>query len=186
MTELIESQPSRAPSIWTAEGYQTIKLLAGAFARSALVPPQYQGADNVPNCIVALNMAKRLDADPLMVMQNLYIVHGRPAWSAQFLIAAFNSCGRFTAIHYEFSGEGDEYGCCAITTERATGECIRGERVSIAMAKAEGWFDKKGSKWQTMPGQMLRYRAATFLVRAVAPELTMGISTVDETITEVA
>ena len=37
--------------------------------------------------LIAQNMARRMGADLLMVMQNLYVVHGRPGWSAQFLIA---------------------------------------------------------------------------------------------------
>jgi hypothetical protein len=48
------------------------------------------------------------------------------------------------------------------------------------MAKAEGWYAKNGSKWQTMPEQMLRYRAASFFVRAYAPELSLGLATREE------
>ena len=66
---------------------------------SSLVPKQYQG--NVADIVVAMNMATRMNADPLMVMQSLHIIHGKPGWSAQFLIASFNSCGRFSAIHYD-------------------------------------------------------------------------------------
>jgi len=129
-----------------------------------------------------LNMAQRLGADPLMVMQNLYLVHGRPGWSAQFLIAAFNQCGRFTSITYTFVGtRGQEsWGCYASSTERATGQQLLGETITMEMARKEGWLGKAGSKWTTMPGQMLRYRAATFLVRATAPEIAMGLSTADE------
>ena len=48
------------------------------------------------------------------------------------------------------------------------------------MAKAEGWLQKQGSKWQTMPDLMLRYRAAAFFARQYAPELTMGMHTAEE------
>jgi hypothetical protein len=125
-------------------------------------------------------MAERMGADILMVMQNLYIVHGRPGWSAQFLIACFNSCGRFTAIKYAFGGEGDDYGCIAYATELSSGERIEGVRVTIGMAKAEGWSTKNGSKWKTMPDLMLRYRSATFLIRCTAPEIGLGLQTAEE------
>jgi hypothetical protein len=151
---------------------------AKVYSESSLVPQQYQ--KNVGNVLIAQNMASRMGADPLMVMQNLYIVHGKPGWSAQFLIACFNSCGRFSSIKYRFSGEGDDYGCVAYAKELATGEEVSGVRVTIGMAKAEGWSTKAGSKWKTMPELMLRYRAATFLVRCTAPEIGLGLMTSEE------
>ena len=45
---------------------------------------------------------------------------------------------------------------------------------SIAMAKAEGWYAKNGSKWKTMEDLMLRYRSAAFFARTVAPEVALG------------
>jgi hypothetical protein len=149
-------------------------------AASSLVPKEYQG--NLPNCVIALNMAVRMGADPLMVMQNLYIVHGKPGWSAQFLIATFNQNGRFTALRYETVGTPgtDDRGCRAWAIEKKTGERLTGSLVTIDLAKREGWFARSGSKWQTMPEQMLMYRAATFFIRAYAPELAMGLHTVEE------
>ena len=163
-----------------AAGFALAQRVATAFAKSSLVPTQYQ--NNLPNCLVALNMAKRMGADPLMVMQNLYIVHGRPAWSAQFLISTFNACGRFASIRYEWKGEkgSDAWGCRAYTVEIDTGERIEGPWVTFAMVKDEGWLGKKGSKWQTMPELMFHYRSAAFLVRTVAPELAMGLHTAEE------
>jgi hypothetical protein len=136
----------------------------------------------VPNCIIALELAQRIGASPLMVAQNLYIVHGRPSWSSQFLIAAVNQCGRFTALQYEWSGKpnDDSWTCRAWAKDKATGDRVQGPSVSIAMAKKEGWFQKSGSKWQTIPELMLMYRAATFFARTNAPELTMGLSTAEE------
>ena len=167
-------------TLTTDSGFELAQRAGKLLAASTLVPQAYQG--NLPNCVVALNMAQRLDADPLLVMQNLYIVHGRPAWSSQFLIATLNQSGRFTALRYEFVGEkgADSYGCYAWAVERDTGERIEGPVVTIEMAKAEGWYSKNGSKWKTMPDLMLRYRSATFFVRTYAPEISMGLPTADE------
>lgn len=153
---------------------------ANILAKSTLVPKEFQG--NVPNCIIALNMANRMDADPLMVMQNLYIVYGRPGWSSQFLISTFNTSGRFTALRYEWVGthDKDDYGCRAWALEKETGEKLLGSTVTIAIAKKEGWYSKNGSKWPSMPEQMLMYRAASWFIRAYAPELAMGMHTEDE------
>jgi hypothetical protein len=127
-------------------------------------------------------MAQRIGASPLMVMQNLYIVHGRPGWSAKFLIASFNQCGRFSALRFEWQDERgkDTWGCRAWATEKETGQRIQGPLITIGLAKAEKWYDKSGSKWQTIPELMLQYRAAAWLVNTHAPEISMGLNTADE------
>jgi hypothetical protein len=158
--------------------FELMQRKAKIYSESSLVPDAYK--KSIGNVLIATNMAERMGADILMVMQNLYIVHGRPGWSAQFLIACFNSCGRFTAIKYAFGGEGDDYGCIAYATELSSGERIEGVRVTIGMAKAEGWSTKNGSKWKTMPDLMLRYRSATFLIRCTAPEIGLGLQTAEE------
>lgn len=162
------------------QGFELLQRVAKAFATSNLVPQQYQG--NVANCMIALNLASRLKADELMVMQNLYVVHGRPGWSAKFLIATFNHCGRFSAVKYEWIGKqgSDEWGCRAWAIEHATGEKIVGPDITIKMAKSEGWYEKKGSKWQTIPQLMLMYRSAAWMINTAAPEISMGLPTAEE------
>ena len=164
----------------TVQGFEALQRIAKLFAASAIVPTVYQG--NLPNTVIAVDMAMRMGANPLMVMQNLYVVHGRPAWSAQFLIATFNKSGKFSALRYEFSGkEGkDDWACTAVAVELGTGQTLYGPKISIDLAKKEGWYAKNGSKWQTMPELMLRYRAAAWFVRTYAPEIAMGLQTVEE------
>lgn len=172
--------PSTTMGFGNASSFELMQRAAKLLASSTLVPKEYQG--NLPNCVIALNMAQRVGADPLQVMQNLYVVHGRPGWSSQFLIATFNQCGRFTAMKFEFFGDSgkDNWGCRAYATEKETGERIVSSDITIKMSKDEGWYTKNGSKWKTMPQQMLMYRAASFLVRAYAPELSMGLQTQEE------
>lgn len=162
------------------QSFALAQRIGNMLAQSTIVPKTYVG--NVGNCVIALNMASRIGADPIMVMQNLYVVHGMPSWSAQFLIACFNKCGRFSSLRYEFGGkEGDDsWSCRAWAIEKETGERLNGTTVSIAMAKKEGWYAKTGSKWQSMPQQMLMYRAASWFVRAYAPEIAMGLHTAEE------
>ena len=167
-------------SFFTADGFALMQRIATAFTQSDMVPQQYQG--NLPNCLIALDMAHRMGANPLLVMQNLYVVHGTPGWSSKFLIATVNTCGRFSAMRYEWKGEAGEadYGCRAWAIELETDERLDGIWVTWAMVKAEGWSAKKGSKWLTMPDQMFIYRAAAFWQRVYAPEISMGLSTAEE------
>jgi hypothetical protein len=162
-----------------AASFESAQRMALALVSSNIVPEQYRGKDNIGNAIVALEMAQRIGASPLAVMQNLNIIHGRPSWSSTFIIAALNSCGRFAPVRFEVTGEGDDRSCIAWTTDK-TGERLEGPPASIAMAKAEGWFTKNGSKWKTMPELMLRYRAAAFFGRLYAPDVLNGMHATEE------
>lgn len=176
----IENLPVLRAGFDNLQGFELAQRAAKALSASTLVPKEFQG--NLPNCMIALELSQRIGASPLMVMQHLYIVHGRPGWSAVFMIASFNQCGRFSAIRYQWVGtEGKEdWGCRAWATEKATGEKIEGPLITIALAKKEGWTAKSGSKWQSIPQLMLMYRAASWLVRTHAPEISMGLQSVEE------
>ncbi len=174
--------PTVTPGYGDAASFDLMQRGARVLSQSSLVPPEYQGPEGLPNAIVALNMALRMDADPLMVMQNLYIVHNRPAWSAQFLIGTFNRCGRYSAIRYEWQGkQGDKnWGCRAWAIERETGQRVNGPLITMQMAEAEEWVSRKGSKWKTIPELMLTYRAAAWMIRTNAPEIALGLPTAEE------
>jgi hypothetical protein len=115
-----------------------------------------------------------------MVLQNIDIIHGRPSFRASFLIAMVNASGRFTPLQFRLDGTGDKRGCVAYATNKETGEIVEGPEVTLAMAKAEGWSTKSGSKWLTMPELMLRYRSAAFFARIYAPDITLGMQTAEE------
>jgi len=175
MTEKTEIQRSA-----DSEAFALAQREAGAWSSSSLVPQAYQG--NIPNVLIAMEMAKRIGASVMAVMQNLHIIHGKPAFGASFLIATVNGSGRFTPIRYRMEGdEGDgTWGCRAYATDRESGDECVGPVVTIGIAKAEGWLGKNGSKWKTMPELMLHYRAAAFWTRVYCPELSMGIHTTEE------
>jgi hypothetical protein len=166
-----------APNLYAPENFELSQRAAQSFAASSLVPQQFR---NTANAMICLDMANRLRCSPLMVAQCLYIVQGKPSWSAQFVIAAINSCGRFSPLRFVMTGEGMERQCYCESTDLKTGENLTGPAVSMQMAKAEGWIDKSGSKWRTMPELMLRYRAGAFFGRLYAPDVLLGLYTQDE------
>lgn len=157
--------------------FEHSQRVAKMMTTSSLVPKEYQ--NNIPNIMIALEMANRIGASPLMVMQNLNIIQGRPSWSSQFIISALNSCRRFSPLRFKMDGEGDDYGCTAWAKD-SSGEILEGPKVTWKMATAEGWTTKGGSKWKTMPELMFRYRAAAFFGRLYAPDVLMGMGTSDE------
>ncbi|CAN0620426.1 conserved protein of unknown function [Burkholderia multivorans] len=216
------NMPAVAPGFGSLQSFELMQRAANLLASSTLVPAAYrkviekldkygnvkesrENPNALANAVVALNMAQRMGADPLMVMQNLYIVEGRPSWSSQWIIAAVNGCGRFSPLRFDIKVLGEktvervetvwENGnrstvtkrvpivdkvCVAWAIEKETGERIESPAVSIEMAVKEGWYTKNGSKWQTMDEVMLRYRTASFFGKLYAPELLMGLTSVEE------
>lgn len=167
-------------SAFSLSTFEHAQRVAKMLSSSSLIPDVYK--NNIQNTMIALEMANRIGASPLMVMQNLYIVHGKPSWSSSFIIAALNSSKKFSPVRFELNGEGDEYGCFAWAYDASNNEKLNGPKITMKMAKLEGWIDKNGSKWKTMPELMLRYRAAAFFGRLYAPEIMMGMQTMEEVV----
>ena len=162
--------------------FEDAQRIAKALATSTLIPPQFQGQQGFANCLVALEIANRMGMGIFQVMQNLHIIHGRPSWSSQFIIALINGCGRFEPLQYELAGKGEEMACRCSAVQKSTGKTVTGPAVSMAMARAEGWSTKAGSKWKTMPELMLRYRAAAMFGRLYVPDLLVGIQSQEEVV----
>ena len=227
LKERTKNLPPDTPlGFFSAGGLDLMQRAAMLLSNSTLVPTAYRDTierridkyrtetvknpNALSNCVLALNMAQRLGADPLMIMQHLYIVDGHPGWSSQFVISAINTCGKYSPLRFKMEELGEKEVewkttawvdgpngkripkeethkakienkiCTAWAIEKATGDKLEGPPVSMDMAVAEGWYGKNGSKWQTMPDIMLRYRAASFFGKLYAPELLMGLHTAEE------
>lgn len=179
----VATQQAQPLSAFSSENaFVSVQRMAKALASSTLVPDAYRGEANLGNCIIALELSQRIGASVMAVMQSMVPIHGKPTWSASFLIATVNSCGRFSPMRFRWVGKegSDEWGCRAYAVERDSNLELVGALVTIAMAKVEGWYGKSGSKWKTMPEQMLQYRAGAFWCRTYAPEIALGMHTSEE------
>lgn len=177
------SIPHAGPNYLTdTAAFEHLWRVAVAFSRSTLVPDIFRNKPD--DCFIAAQLAVRLNVDLFMLLQNIYVVHGKPDFQAKLSIGLLNESGKIRGtVRYCFDGEGDDYGCTAHVIDAFAGEVVEGPKVDLKMVKAEKWDQpKKGipSKWTTMPDQMFRYRSATFLIRAHYPEVLMGLHTSDE------
>lgn len=178
MNELAQIQQETALSsgvFSSADNFQEIFDIGKMFAASTLVPQSYQGKPM--DCTIAVDMANRMGVSPMMVMQNLYVVKGKPSWSGQACMSMIRANKEFKNVRVIYTGvKGeDTWGCFIQAEHRESGEIIRGTEVTIKMAKEEEWYGKTGSKWKTMPEQMLAYRAAAFFARVYIPNSLMGL-----------
>lgn len=175
----VQYQPQPQPQSYFGDLtlFETGQRIAALLCASDLVPQHFR--ENLPNTMIALEMAARTGSSPLAVMQSMYVVNGTPGWRATFIISAINACGRFSPLRFEMSGTGDDLTCRAWALERATGEKLVGPPISVATARASGWY-ARNKAWQTMTELMLTYRAATLFGRIYAADVLMGMQSTDE------
>ena len=188
--------------------FQNAQRICKSLVMSDIVPEAYRGESKVPNAMIALEMANRMKISPIGVMQNMHIIEGRPTWSSSFIISMINSSGRFSPLRFKYEKLGhktvdytyfawnpttgkknkpvtekvtiEDIACTAYATDKTTGEVIYGPTITLTMAVQEGWYNKSGSKWKTMPQLMISYRAAAFFGRLYVPEIMQGMHTDDE------
>ncbi|HEY9542990.1 MULTISPECIES: hypothetical protein [Bacteroidales] len=216
-SQQMQLQPASSFNFFDPVQFDTMQRVCKLFANSELVPDMYKVSEKNPiekamaNCMIAIEISQRIGASPLMVMQNMVPIYGKPSWSSKFLVATVNTCGRFTPLQFRFTEKGMlgmvdytdyvwdnasrskravakqfdgkkmmDVECVAFTTAKGSDKVLESSPISIRLAIQEGWFTKNGSKWQTMTKQMLMYRAASFWTSVYAPELSMGMRTVEE------
>lgn len=216
-SQQMQLQPTSSFNFFDPVQFDTMQRVCKLFANSELVPDMYKVGEKNPiekamaNCMIAIEISQRIGASPLMVMQNMVPIYGKPSWSSKFLVATVNTCGRFNPLQFRFTEKGMlgmvdytdyvwdnasrskravtkqfdgkkmmDVECVAFTTAKGSDKVLESSPISIRLAIQEGWFTKNGSKWQTMTKQMLMYRAASFWTSVYAPELSMGMRTVEE------
>lgn len=176
MQELMAAQDNSLAidTFSNSESFQKIYDIGKMFASSTLVPSAFQGKPM--DCAIAVDMANRIGVSPMFVMQNLYVVQGKPSWSGQACTAMVMASGKFKNVRHVYTGERgtDNWGCFLQAERTDTGEVVHGVEVTIKMAKDEKWYDKNGSKWKTIPELMLAYRASSFFARVFIPNALMG------------
>jgi hypothetical protein len=145
-------------------------------AKSDIVPNHYRGKPE--NTFIAVQTAYRMNLDPMQIMQNTFIVSGKLGMVTAFAISLANQSGLFdSGIRYRIEGSGEELKVTAYANLKKTGEEIS-YTITMREAIAENWT--KNPKYKTLPELMLRYRAATLLIRTHVPEVLNGMAMVEE------
>lgn len=144
--------------------------MASELCKADIIPQAYKG--KVADTAIAIDMANRMGVSPMMVMQSMYVVKGKPSWSGQACLSFIRAKFADVKVIYVGTKGTDDRGCYVKATDK-DGDVLEGTTVTMSMAKAEGWTSN--SKWRNMPEQMLAYRAASFFARVHCPETLMGV-----------
>ena len=166
-------------------GLEKLMEMSGMLAKSTIVPVAYQNRPE--NCFIALDMANRMGVSPFIIMQNLHVIQGKPSFSGSAIASMIRSNPNLKDVELVYVGEEgkDTWGAYITAINVKNGKKLKGGTVTIAISKKEGWFQKSGSKWQTMPELMLAYRAYAWFGRVYTPEVMMGLHSTDEIVDRV-
>ena len=178
---VVEPKPMQSvATMWNdLKVFETTQRMAKLLSVSNIAPQNYRG--NLADCVVAIDIGNRMGLSPLVVMQNSQIVHGNFSWKGTACKAMIDGCGKYKKTRYVEVGERgkDSWGFYLEAIDN-DGEVVKGIPVTMEMAKKEKWYDKSGSKWQTMPELMMKYRASAFFMRTECASLAMGFLTAEE------
>jgi len=178
--ELAVVNTNQPVSIWEDKrAFNDAFTMAKTLANAEIIPQAYRG--KVSDCIVAIDLANQMGVSPITVMQNSQVVRGNFTWKGTACKAMIDGCGKYRKSRYvEVGVRGtDSWGYYLEAVEK-DGDIVKGTTVDIKMAKDEGWYNKDGSKWKTMPELMLKYRAAAFFMRTECAGVAMGFLTAEE------
>ena len=157
MNALVPLSPQHAMSI------------AQAFATAKMVPQHFK--QSVGDCYIAVTMAHRFNMDVFLLMQELFIINGRPMLSGK-LTAAICNHNLAEPLTPTYSGEGNNRKITIVG--RVAGRDPQSIEVTVAQVRTSN------EQWQKNPDQMLFYAGSRMWARRYTPDVILGILFDDE------
>jgi hypothetical protein len=156
--------------------FEHIWRIAKVFSETSMVPSVFQ--KKPADCMVAIQMAMRCGIDPMMFLQNSYVISGKPSIETKLAIAMLLKSGRIRGtITYAFSGQGKSLACTASCVTADTGELIE-HTLTWDTVERNKWHES--AFWKKDPELMIQYRSAMRLIRSHFPDVLLGCYSKDE------
>ena len=178
MSNLVEQTPSQhlvnQSVLWDVE---RLWQMSQYLAASEVVPAHFR---NKPESVFPmLQLAIELQASPLTVLQNTFMISGKPGFSAKLAVSLCNRAKKFAGpIRWKVE-KGDKPEDLTVTAYAPTydGDTVD-VTVDMRMAASEGWT--KNPKYKTIPEMMLRWRSASWLINLYCPEILLGMEAFEQ------
>ena len=158
----------------TAEDTRNDLQLAHEFAKAKMVPEQYRGSPG--DCYIAIKLAERFRMDVWSVMQEMYLIQGKPMMSGKMATAILNH-SLAEPLRPTYAGEGEE------RTITLTGR-PEGDETPLSVTLKVKDAKTGNEQWRKNPDQMLMYAGARMWGRRYAPNILLGIVFDDEEIND--
>lgn len=126
----------------------------------------------IGNATAAVLQGLSLGIDPLVSLQQIYIVHGRPGLYAKMMVALVQAHG------HEVWDEDLSDSRAVVAGRRKGSEHIARVTITMDMARKAGWT--KNEAYGKTPQDMLWSRAAARVCDRIASDVLKGIASVEE------
>lgn len=169
MNELSVAQGGLMPQTFEAK-YQ----MAGVLSRSGLIP---QGLNSPEKVCVALQWGHELGLSPMVAVNNVAVINGKPTLSADIMAAVVKRSPEYGGIKW-----------LKLTDTEAECEITRilpnGEKESITSSFSMQDAQKAGlasrDVWRKYPKRMLKHRCLSYGLKDMFPDLLAGLYTPEE------
>lgn len=142
---------------------------AEMFIKSGLLPSSIRTVEQV---ITIAEMGKVLGVPPMVAINNINVIQGKPTVAPQLMLALIRKSGQLADLKIE-----DDGNACTVTMTRK-GETAHVEKFSMADASAMGLAGK--DNWRKQPAVMRKWRAISAACRIVFPDVIWGFYTPEE------
>lgn len=171
---------AKAPIMMGERGLQFTQLhdiyrFAEYVSASGFAP---KGVDKPAAIVVAIQMGLELGLPPMMAIQNIAVINGRPSIYGDAAKALVESSGLCEWIDESYEGEGDNRKWICEAKRRGRPKTVKRE-FSVADAKRANLWSKEGP-WKQYPDRMLQMRARGFCLRDAFPDILKGLYTSEE------
>lgn len=144
--------------------------LAQAICAAGMAP---RGMDTPEKAMVAIMRGLEVGLTPMMALDKIAIVNGRPTIWGDGAIGLVRASGLCEYVNEYIDGEGDNR--IAVCKAKRKGELEPIERrFGVADAKRAGLWGKQGP-WQQFPERMLQMRARAFALRDLFADVLGGL-----------
>ena len=170
--ELMVSQPSALTPVDNPGRL----ALAEMMCEVGIVPERYfdkkTGKWKVGEVAMVLLAGKELGYGPSQSINDLYAVHGQIGMMTKLMGS------RLLRRGHRFSIDISTNDRAVVTVTRRDGASFTQE-ITLEFARQQGW-PGRNENYAKIPAVMLRYRALSWAIRAIAPDALDGLLTVDE------
>jgi hypothetical protein len=146
--------------------------MADVLSKSGLMP---QSLNTPQKVFIALQMGHELNVPPMVAVNNIAAVNGRPVISADLQVAVARQ-------HPEFGGMDVENDAqrCTVRVRRVSKSGTETFQATFSMDDAQRAGLLSKDNWKKYPARMLKHRATAFALRDAFPDALAGFYTGDE------
>lgn len=156
------------------QSYEAKYKMAGILCKSGLIP---QGLNTPEKVYVALQWGHELGLTPMVAVNNVAVINGKPTLSADIMAAVVKRSPEYGGIRWVKNT--DEEAECVITRilPNGTKEEMT-SRFTIQDARNAGLAGR--DVWKKYPKRMLKHRCLSYGLKDVFPDLLAGLYTPEE------